>query len=266
MNEQLCILEHHDDPDRERLAVAGTLVCQGCGSRLTRDLTELPALWTSLVAVMATSWGEVVSDDPVPLAIAEKPIPLRPDVADLRWDIERVLSGWAVIVREEMDCPWPGDEVEKLAPFLLGRLDYVARQQFVRELAQEVGALARKARGFLAAHRVTRTFLGPCEADGQCAAPLYACDDDAAVTCELCGTEHDVGQRLGQIPAVLSGFGNARDVAAMTGVSWALVRKWHQRGRLKRVGRDARGNPVFRVSDVVACRDGQEVDAVSQCG
>lgn len=266
MTDQLCICEHHREPERPRLAASGTLLCRECGQHLTRDLEDLPGLRAALAAAMVTSWGETVSDDAVPLAIAEKPIPMHPDIADLRWDMERVLGQWALIVCEDVGCSWPGDEVEQLAPLLLRRMDYVARQEFVRDVVDEVGQLARRARGHLAAHRATYTFLGRCEADGACEAGLYALEGEAVVLCEECGAEHDVARRIEWAAAVLSGVGNAREVAALTGVGWALVRKWHQRGRLARVGKDSRGHPVFRVSDVVACRDGQEVDTVSQCG
>lgn len=262
---QACLAHHHTDPDRPRQAVEGTVLCVGHGRRLTEQLGMLPGLRDELEDAMARQWSEVVSDDPTPLAIAEKPLPLNPEIADLRGEIESQLASYARMVAGDVNGSWPPVGVATVVEWLQERMDVAARQEWVVDMAEGVDDLVRQAIGFLDAAKHRLVYLGKC--GGVCVEPLFARvptgegrDEEVlplSVVCPACETEHDVEHRLVEAQKLLAGVGNARRVAEAAGVPWGTVRAWASEGRLARLAwRDERGNPVYRVSDVVALKAG----------
>jgi hypothetical protein len=261
---QTCLAFHYKDPERPRQAMEGTVLCAGHGTRLFEQLAVLPSLREELTDVMARAWSEMVSDDPTPLAIAEKALPLQPDIADLRGEIESQLMSYARMVAEELDGSWPPVGVDTVVPWLQGRLEVAARQEWIVDMLEGVDDLVRQAHGFLDAAKHRLVYLGKC--GGSCDEPIFAKvrtgegrDEEFPidVVCPACETQHDVALRLREAQAFLVGVGNARQVAERADVPWGTVRAWASAGRLSRLAwRDERGNPLYRVADVVALKAG----------
>lgn len=267
MTEQICIIAHKFEPQRPREAIPGRLICVGCQGHLRNQISDLPGLHEELTEELARQWSEVVTNDNWPLSIPEKALPINPDVADLRSEMEALLMSYGRQVAEELDTDWPPTGITNITGWLLKRLDIAARQAWVADMIDGVNQLTKDANKLIDTRRRSMAFLGPCEANGDCEGRLFVEVQriigeksdimPATVTCPECGNEHDTEQRVAWAQKQREDIGNAREVAARAGVKWSLVRKWHERGKLTKVGRSETGAPLFRVSEVEALRDRQ---------
>lgn len=255
MTDQLCVLEHRTDPDRPRHAVPGLLLCIGHGDRLFHNLDDLPELRDALTEQMGRPWRETVSDDPTPLAIPEKPLPLQPHILELRELMDSRVGYYARETARFVGNGPPPVGLDRTAPWLRDRLHIACAQDWTRDLAEGIEELARDARRAL--DRPTRTylFLGPCTCGQALYAPASARND--VVICTVCGNEHSKDERrTWVIQAMENHLVTAEQGAVFAGayhqrtISPKTVTSWHRRGQIERRGERGRA-ALYRLGDIV---------------
>jgi hypothetical protein len=109
-------------------------------------------------------------------------------------------------------------------------------------------------------------YVGVCSVDG-CDHDVYAHVDAAEVTCSKCHARHDVAQRRAiMLAAVEDQLATATEIARAVAtyggtddhVEVSTIWKWKQRGRIIVRGVAARGEPRYRVGDILdVIRQGQ---------
>ena len=99
-----------------------------------------------------------------------------------------------------------------------------------------------------------RIFLGPCEV---CGRDMHAPPTAHEVECRPCALVYPIeGRREAMLSEASDRLHGASDVAAYLTtygepIDAARIRQWKRRGRLEAKGEDARGNPLFRLGDVL---------------
>lgn len=180
-----CVL-HEDGPE----ATVGYL-CVQCFSRLRSTLLSLPAVATWLEVNIAAGGvpGERVSgsrEDPIPLRVDVTdligPVAPNPTAAFTRDDEGRLtwealdqagepsifdeLRSWALLVREETQATWTGDDRHTLTgavTFLSARLSWIAEQPWVDEFYGKVTLLHTQAHRVVPWRPELRQIKEPCE-------------------------------------------------------------------------------------------------------
>lgn len=103
-------------------------------------------------------------------------------------------------------------------------------------------------------------YIGQCTAqldNGVCTRDLYAREGASSVRCPGCRTEHDVSQRRAVLlEAVENVLATATEIARAvhllpTPVTRATIYSYAHRGRLVQKGTSTRGEPLYRVGDVL---------------
>lgn len=195
-----CVMPHRDD--RPVRATPGLHLCPGHHRRLAEDLDALPALYDDLAdRLTGTTTGTTgrVTGTTTP------GLHLDPEVARVRAEIRDRLISWTRAVCEERGLLGPSDPApHTLAAWLSGadRVDWCAGQDWADEYADDIGRLARDARGLLQPSGSRRFKVAPCPQtvqgdDGQqtaCTGTIYAVLRAAdsllpsELACSTCGT------------------------------------------------------------------------------
>jgi len=114
-------------PGHDARAMDGLYLCTGCVNGIRRNLSRLPELYDAL-AEMHTAptggGGGRVSGTP------EARLPIRPDVAEHRHQIQHDLVWWCVYVADERGISTPADSTPATtAAWLLTHVDWLAARQ-----------------------------------------------------------------------------------------------------------------------------------------
>lgn len=169
MRDDICVATHRHDPERLRRALDGLRLCGGCVDRLTQGVAELPALHDQLLTRLTTPYRGEHPDDRQQLAIADKPIPLQPDVADHRDNMRRVAVSRAMLVAEERGLDGPADaRLPTVAAWLTVHVTWASAQAWADEYVAEIGALTGRARSLIAGNRLRRIVVGACPKEVPC--------------------------------------------------------------------------------------------------
>jgi hypothetical protein len=144
------------------------------------------------------------------------------------------------------------------ARFLAAMLPAVCRHPDAGQMLNELGRHAERAKRMID-RPPDVVFVGICSAGG-CDRDLYAQVEAPTITCPQCGTRHDVAVRREiMLRAVQDELATTVEIVravAAYGPDDAVLRvatvsKWRQRGRLMVKGVSRRGEPLYRVGDVL---------------
>lgn len=205
-----------DDGNHVRTRDSKWQVCDECHKRLRRWLADIPVLYALLPHVL-----EPGSVDPQPGGHGGKrahpPIPIRPDVADLRDErrdgrddeargVLGAVEGWARMLRYERDIAPPRDRatVAGETMLLLVHSDWIAQQRWADECMAELKQVHRAlshacgehgAKPVAVCHTLTE--------DGECGGPILPTKIGFGARCGKCGRywgENELA-RLGLVEA-----------------------------------------------------------------
>ena len=165
-----CLATHRDG--RDRLALPGLRLCQGCRHRLTRHLAELPALHDACGLALAGT-GAAHRGDPVTHR-RDPGLNLSQAAVAAREHIRVELVSWCRIALEE--GPWdvaPPDRVPVMAGWLVARVEWLAAREYADEIARTIADTHAEARAAAYPSGTRRIVLGPC-VEGGCAGTMSA--------------------------------------------------------------------------------------------
>jgi hypothetical protein len=183
----ICVLPHHFEPDRQRRAIDGLYVCAGCLGKLEQSLAELPAQYDALAVALAPRNGRTEQVTGTP----ERALPIDPAVADHREHIGRVLVSWSMLVAEERGINPPGGNAPSMtAPWLLVHLRWACAQPWIDDYADELTGLRRRAHSLLYPTGRRRVDIGDCvepDCGGTLTATITRQDDllPSSVDCDV---------------------------------------------------------------------------------
>ncbi|MEV7192572.1 hypothetical protein AB0N81_12345 [Streptomyces sp. NPDC093510] len=122
-------------------AAAGPVLCRPCVRRLEGDLRALPGLHQEgLYHILPASRRR----NPTKVSGSRKRDHLNLSALDARNNSLAVLEAWCRFVAEKTGAVVPDRHVPALAGFLLGHLEWLARQAPAAEFADEIEALHRE--------------------------------------------------------------------------------------------------------------------------
>jgi hypothetical protein len=194
--------------------------------------------------------------------------------------VQTALTGWARQVAEERgSAVWVamnGDIIGQAAKWLGGKdpdnLEWLRHVPYVDDVLREVGDCVAAMRSVVATP-AGRVYLGVCGAplliEGiggpvPCEGDVYGKPGKAAAYCNECGAAYDQAERRVQVAKLVDGKGfRASDIAHAYGISANTIRGWawvkrDEQGeplndpKLKPVGHDHLGRPLYLVADVLA--------------
>lgn len=152
--------------------------------------------------------------------------------------------------------------------FLSAHLDELAHSPFADEAWDELtNATTRLER--MVDRRAAAKFHGKC---GICKADLYATTDAETVQCRPCGVTFETSalraEMLDQLADRLVRASEAAHILPGLGtvVGRKDVDKWANRGLLTAHGRDEKGRPLYRVSEVLAVANRPRKTAARRAG
>lgn len=161
-------------------ALPGTLLCGDCTRRLEQHLAELPARLHLVQALHDGKQTPRRTDRPG----GDAPVPITVDAHDLLTHAPAILHSWTRLVCERRNLRGP-DTPERLAPWLLGQLDWLVTQPWADDLADEIRDLTR------AAERLARVNPHRIRLEPPCpscqARELGRWDGTDQVDCNRCG-------------------------------------------------------------------------------
>lgn len=186
----------------------------------------------------------------------ESALPYDDRAGRLRRELSRFLLHWVM----EIDAPGSArSTVESESAYLLRAVTHRRSNPSVSKMADELLSLHPRI-----AEAVDRppdlVYLGVCswQTDrGECPADLYAEWAAPFAKCRVCKHEHSVAARRDVLLAALDDqLATASDIARGLsglgiGVTAERIRKWKNRKRIAERGTDYRGNPLYRVGDVI---------------
>ncbi|MGH3745795.1 MAG: hypothetical protein ACRDT8_00165 [Micromonosporaceae bacterium] len=245
-------------------------VCGACVGQLEKALRELPALLDDLDTTFArlhkVAAGVGTGDE-------SDGLPYRGDVSTVRGWLFRTLERWAVYVlgKRNGGLVWARINVRGIgitsatgaADYLLDLADEIARlTTYGPELVIAITDAVAAARRAVDSPADVQ-FAGVCgHRDGgsreRCQGAVYAYQGAIVGACRLCGARHaDIAKRRADMLASAEDkLANATEIGqALTAlerpVGGGTIRKLAERGRIVSKGRDARGNPLYRLGDVL---------------
>jgi hypothetical protein len=233
-------------------------LCTTCTHSLTDDLDQVGAV---LIELDITRSRQDRLGEPGTRRGSGLELPWKERASEAYWVLAATVLVWIreVVERAGHDPVDPvGDNPETWAGWLSRHINRVRLLDVAGECADEIGNALD-----LATHAVDRppvtVFVGPCGGmvdSAVCTVDLYAHSGADAVTCQWCGTEHEMEDRRRWL------LGRARDrLAPLPTISRALsawmerqvtpaaLRGYVHRGRLIRKGTDRRGQDLYRVGD-----------------
>jgi hypothetical protein len=235
------------NPDCDRPAKAG-LLCGACQAELQRALDGVPEVLGDLDVTLSrqtSRMGRGGGGNSTPLQYDRR-------ASESGYVLRSTLVGWVRVLQEARPEEWPDDTAQAMAAWLSARLERLVRHPAAGEAHGEITTAVRAAQR--AVDRAPdRQFAGGCA----CGAALYAKPGATRVQCRECDAEPvEVGKQrdamLASIADQLVTATQAADILTRLAapLSAELVRQWGTRGRLAAHGRDVRGHPLYRVSDV----------------
>ncbi len=139
-------------------------ICDDCAHAAEESLAELPALYDMCAYVLDTPPRR--PREPVS-GRQPRGIVLREPVVRIRADILGVLASWCALVTAERGVPGPGElSVPRLSTFVLVHFGWLTAHPAGADFADELIALAARAREVLEPEPVAEPELGPCAHPG----------------------------------------------------------------------------------------------------
>lgn len=223
------------------------LLCRRHYHALEQHLAELPAKTTELEQVLAGGRGGGGQRRGTP----ELPVPLNVAAYDHLQEVGGTLVSWALLVREERGLRGPdSDTPARLAPWLLGQLDWVAGQPWVDDFADEIRDLTVKADQITGRKPLRNRLEPPCP---RCLArELGRWDGASEVDCGACGASWDERLYPAMVRLVLDDSGGcvtAEEAAGELGVTVGALRMLVNRGQVRKLG-TVDGTARYSASDV----------------
>lgn len=213
-------------------ALAGTMLCGRCTHRLEQQLAELPARLHLVRALHDGRQTPRRSDRPG----GDAPVPLNVDAFDLLQTAPAQLDSWAQLVREERDLRGP-DNPDLLAAWLLGQFDWLIRQPWVDDMADEINDLAQSAERLCRVNPHRHRLEPPCPS---CAASeLGRWDGTEQVDCGSCGRAWPREQYPAFVRLALDDSGGcltANEAAQRLGVTVGTLRNLVTDGQVRKLG------------------------------
>ncbi len=265
-----CYFPHHPDRADHHPAVPGTMFCKSATERLTKTIAELPALHSWLHANLASGGG---GGDKV-TGTRDKPVPINLGVHDHAEHVVFTLASWARMVAEDRGLHGPSNATPSAtATFLLAHLDWIVRQDWAPDAAEEISDLSRKAHGIVPSRPERHELPAPCPADGCGYLSLVRYDGESHVRCEVCGAVWDekeyvrltivLADEAKRNPAVVEvdgeQYATPGTLAMQLGRPERTIRTWMRRNHLRHVQQD--GVLLVSVEDTRARHEAREEGA-----
>lgn len=240
-------------------------VCDKCEGQLERALSEVPFLDQELETTL-TRQRAIPTSGSAPSA--ETPIPWHDRAAQVRRNLDGLLSTWVRFCAEEnlLTADLPADTAAAKSRWLLRALPALRLHDIAPEAHDEITDAAADARRLVFWKRKNRVYLGPCAygnslADqlSDCPGDVYADEGEPVGYCEECERGVTVVTRQSELDDDLSGrLLSAADIA-----DWSVrmgldakreeVRKrvlyWHRHKRITAARTEDRV-PLFRYREV----------------
>lgn len=138
----LCVVEHRQDPDRPRRALDGIYLCGPCRDQLDALLDQLPGLYADLEDQLASGGG---ASGPSVSGSASEPLPINTAAADHRHQIQHDLLWWAIYAADERGIARPtASDPATTAAWLTRHIEWLAGN---RPAAEELLPVLRKLAG-----------------------------------------------------------------------------------------------------------------------
>lgn len=238
-----------DDEPAPRLATQGYL-CGRCSDALQRRVAELPARRDLLhnVLLHGTAAGARLGNSTTK---GNPPLPSRgfDSTHDALADLEQKTVSWVQLVAEERREHGPDRQtIRALASYLVGRHDWIVRQPWVDDMAEEMRDLARVADGLTAHKARFRRLDMPCPVPDCGQAALGQWDTVGAVQCGSCGAQWDSEEFLQQQADLYTM--TALRAAAWLEVQPGTFRGYVTSGAITSIGKDKDGLSRYRAEDV----------------
>lgn len=137
--------------------------------------------------------------------------------------------------------------------FLAGQVEWLAHRPEAEVAFDELHHAAHVVREAIDTAS-PRVFLGPCDV---CGRDMHAPPQADEVECRPCALVYPVaGRREAMLASVEDRLHGAADIASYLTtygepIDAARIRQWKRRGRIEARAEDARGNPLFRIGDVL---------------
>ncbi len=236
-----------------RPTIAHMMLCTGCTRRLEQHLAEMPARLHLVQALHDGRQSPRRSDRPG----GDAPVPVNVDAFDLLQAAPAVLGSWVLLVCEERSLRGP-DNPENLAAWLLGQLDWLVRQLWVDDMAEEVSDLARAAERLCRVDEHRHRLEPPCPS---CSArELGRWDGTEQVDCGSCGRVWPEKHYRAFVRLALDDSGGcltAGEAAVRLGVSVGTVRNYVTAGEVRKLG-TVDGTARYSTQDVERLAKQQE--------
>jgi len=238
--------------------------------RLHADLEEIPKLYADLPAILTgvKTGGSGVHYPPgskPPLSVQVVSLldtrlkdaaqwretdPCGSDVLDRYGVIPRV-GLWVRMIDEEADAAgehmftlddadWRN--LEALCKAIKAATSWIITQQWITELADDMGRIAAELRSTLG---IRPEFKPKCR---WCAYRCVPQDGGTWFLCPNCGADYTWQGEVSALLAVQDMTGP--QCADHLGLTWVRIRKWHERGLLPSIGKDAHGRKLFAIDAV----------------
>ncbi len=215
-----------------RPAFANTMLCGGCTKRLGQQLAELPARLHLVQALHDGRQTPRRSDRPG----GDAPVPVNVDAVDLLNAVPAVLGSWVMLVCEERSLRGP-DTPDRLSSWLLGQFDWLVRQPWVDDMADEVNDLTRSAERLCRVDEHRHRLEPPCPS---CTArELGRWDGTDQVDCASCGRRWKAEEYPWMVRLALDDSGGcltAPEAAQRLGVSVGTLRNYVAAGEVRKLG------------------------------
>lgn len=227
-----------------------TYLCPDCTTGVHESLAGTPSLVVDLELTMTRQrrFG-----DPAAMGRTHNDVlPFNPGAATILRDLHTELASAVRMYRLTQPATPPGDHPAAMSGWLLARLPHMVGLPWAPTLLRITHVTTRGQR--IIDSPPDRTYAGPC---GTCGTDLYAKPEEAHATCHDCGVTYDLATRRAWLLDVVDDqLATATEIARAlttlhTPVTAERIRQWKRRNRVTVRGTDRRGDPLFRVGDVV---------------
>ena len=229
------------------------------------NLWTITSLWDEMLRPAVVGGGIRVT------ASKEPPLPIAAHVLDTRRDVISTLAFWAKVVHDERELTSHHDlgDVFASARLVETHTAWLLEHDDLPGFADDIARLARDVQGIARPERKDRVRVGTCPVpvarDGErveCGETVWAYPERELIRCKGCGTNETRDwwreKVLGSRPRLVT----ARDLVDALFmdhrilVEPATVRKWVQRGKVTRCGKDDDGRWLYDWAQIEADMSG----------
>lgn len=258
-------------------------LCSQCETRLHAWLGRIPDNYALLPTFLEHGTTERNPESKATKS-ATAPAPMRLDIIDLldtrhgrRWnglapahDRRGVIGTLRVHVERLMEerpltATWDDTSVTEACKLLDRHRLWLAEQDWIDLLYEDLRQLNRELSDAVGDYR--RPPVGRChivnDADTECGGPLYA-NDYGGVRCLRCGSTWDADHlaQLGLAQAMRDpDEATAQEIQHLYGVKPSTLRTWAERGAVRKLGRNKRGQQLYDAPQAKALAERQELTA-----